>query len=179
MCFYWFSAVVSRAFFAIAGALLLLLQLGCKLNKIYFCLQLSTHFSFVILLLCCTFPFKQSLPSLPLLLFFANISLYGFPWKLLHSSSSNSSVAASSSMENQTVALSLSLETCCQLALFTVVVCVVVVIVLVASVATVVIVAAFLRKSFNVTFCLDQHKKLFYFPISCLPPFSFSLSFFP
>lgn len=62
MCFYWFSAVVSRAFFAIAGALLLLLQLGCKLNKIYFCLQLSTHFSFVILLLCCTFPFKQSLP---------------------------------------------------------------------------------------------------------------------
>lgn len=169
MCFYWFSAVVSRAFFAIAGALLLLLQLGCKLNKIYFCLQLSTHFSFVILLLCCTFPFKQSLPSLPLLLFFANILLYGFPWKLLHSSS----VAASSSMENQTVALSLSLQTCCQLALFTVVVCVVVIVV-VASVATVVIFAAFLRKSFNVTFCLDQHKKLFYFPISCLPPFSFS-----
>lgn len=76
-------------------------------------------------------------------------------------------------------ALSLSLETCCQLALFTVVVCVVVVIVVVASVGTVVIVAAFLRKSFNVTFCLDQYKKLFYFPISCLPPFSFSLSFFP
>lgn len=173
MCFYWFSAVVSRAFFAIAGALLLLLQLGCKLNKIYFCLQLSTHFSFVILLLCCTFPFKQSLPSLPLLLFFANILLYGFPWKLLHSSSNRSSVAMSGSMENQTVALSLSLETCCQLALFTVVVCVVVIVV-VASVATVVIVAAFLRKSFNVTFCLGQHKKLFYFPISCLPPFSFS-----
>lgn len=172
MCFYWFSAVVSRAFFAIAGALLLLLQLGCKLNKIYFCLQLSTHFSFVILLLCCTFPFKQRCRLLlPLLLFFANILFYGFPWKLLHSSSS--SVAASGSMENQTVALSLSLETCCQLALFTVVVCVVVIVV-VASVATVVIVAAFLRKSFNVTFCLHQHKKLFYFPISCLTPFFFS-----